>query len=226
MDSSGTAQRWSKTLLPQVGSLRSSVKSTVNVRGTEGLRKPLSEPPAIHTMLVSHLPHTCDNTHLDHRSQAKSIKPSKLSSKFFPDKQQPRNPDHQAGVGGLHQSPLHPAPEAPSQRGSPAPKGLAAAAVLTSRKRFQYLSRSYWETVLSHWSLSRKLPLLGPAPPASASRCRLSTWRKHAAAAAASTAIAGICGQGARRGVRREGRAGRAPRGAPGSRRLCDPPGL
>lgn len=89
----------------------------------------------------------------------------------------------------------------PPLTGLPCPQGRA---VLTSRKRFQYLSRSYCETVLSHWSLSRKLPLLGPAPPASASRCRLSTWRKHhAAAAAASTAIAGICGAVGR------GRAGR-----------------
>ena len=102
-----------------------------------------------------------------------------------------------------------PPPGPPPPRRSPAPAQGPAAAVLTSRKRFQYLSRSYWETVLSHWSLSRKLPLLGPAPPASASRCRLSTCRKHhAAAAAASTAIAGICGAGARGGSEPGGQGG------------------
>ena len=110
--------------------------------------------------------------------------------------------------------PSPPASEAPSERLPRPPQGPAAA-VLTSRKRFQYLSRSYWETVLSHWSLSRKLPLLGAAPPASASRCRLSTWRKHhAAAAAASTTMAGICGAGARGGGEPEARAVASP--APG----------
>lgn len=64
-------------------------------------------------------------------------------------------------------SPLPRPPEPPSLR---PPSRRAREAVLTSRKRFQYLSGSYWETVLSHWSLSRKLPL-GPAPPASASTC-------------------------------------------------------
>lgn len=120
----------------------------------------------------------------------------KFSLKFFSGKTQPRNSGPTSCRGRSAPVPYPPFFGRLLSQRLPCPQGRAEA-VLTSRKRFQYLSRSYWETVLSHWSLSRKLPLLGPAPPASASRCRLSTWRKHhAAAAAASTAIAGICGAG------------------------------
>lgn len=52
--------------------------------------------------------------------------------------------------------------------------------VLTSLNLFQYLSLSYCETVLSHLSLSRKLPWLLLL--VMISGCRLSTCRKHQAA--------------------------------------------
>lgn len=52
--------------------------------------------------------------------------------------------------------------------------------VLTSLNLFQYLSLSYCETVLSHLSLSRKLPRLLLL--VMTSGCRLSTCRKHQAA--------------------------------------------
>lgn len=202
------------------------IKSTSSIRRTRKLKEPLSPQLLAVNNVFSAV--TFPQSYQLHTpgpqvTGAKSIKPSKLSLKFLSGKMKPMNPDPTSCLRSLHQRLSHTlrrgtAPHRPPNHHPPLALRLSrhpqGPRVLTSRKRFQYLSRSYSETVLSHWSLSRKLPLLGPAPPASASRCRLSTWRRHhAAAAAASTAIAGICGAGARGGGKgRPGAASPGPR--------------